>query len=228
MRVDVPPVTMPLPQGGELLIQTLPPTLDAAEDFLAVHHEAYLHTYDQMPCIDAKGIARHIQPEDMIGIVDPEDKRHVAHVARVAGLGFDPTATESRLLLQGTVVQEDDVYVAGVVNVWFGSLVRPLANATTGSVAELHEIDVLPWYMNRGIGKAMLARAVDLAAEQFDSGSLIQLQVATANAKARMWYDRLGFAVVRPPRQATWPNGIQIEIEERITTLAGLNARLTH
>lgn len=62
-----------------------------------------------------------------------------------------------------------------------------------GKDVELHTICVLPEYQNRGIGSWVTNEVIRTAIE---SGRGIVLSVLKGNKNARLFYERLGFAVV--------------------------------
>jgi GNAT superfamily N-acetyltransferase len=68
----------------------------------------------------------------------------------------------------------------------------PAPSASAPSAAELYAIYVLPEVWSAGIGRSLLARAVDWARrERYDT---ISLWVLEGNARARRFYERAGFA----------------------------------
>ncbi|MBK8806781.1 MAG: GNAT family N-acetyltransferase [Bacteroidales bacterium] len=91
------------------------------------------------------------------------------------------------------------VLLAGINNVYMGLAVC-FVNYSTFMVRKslnIHDFIVHPKYRERGVGKALMSRIVEIATER--NCGKITLEVREDNFKAQMLYNSLGFGECVPP-----------------------------
>lgn len=93
--------------------------------------------------------------------------------------------------MQGNIyVAEVDGEIAGMVCVW-GRYTSDAADEVQYEYAYISDLFVILSYRGRGIGKALIERAIEHASSL--GAALIRLDVLASNLSARALYNKLGF-----------------------------------
>lgn len=211
-----------LPDQTPLVIEALPPTSEAAQDFLAVEQQGYISAYQNTPAQTETGETCIVTAVEAGAMFNPRSTQQIQELVAISAGTYE--TTKDITLLRATTEEDGQPYTAGVLNLIQGDI---RGQAGEVYVVKIHELHTHPSFRRRLVAAALMLIATETVTLSYDSSdSQLMLHSGIYNHTAREWYESMGILRTGQEFYHTWPNGLRIPHEERVIGLVALRDSL--